>query len=465
MSVAGDLPCSSHTSQVISCVTQSVCVLLRLFGPRLKADPSIGRVCSRFTARSAGNDGAAALSSSAAAPSPCVVGDEPHSRRTLMQRFREAVLGQNELRGFMCAYIAAVHVVALHGVAVLVLGGGRDYLARMVVGAAPPVKGQTLLLAFILWPVSAFGITAGAHRLWSHKSYSAHWILKLALMLCNSMANQGSIYHWARDHRVHHLHSDTAADPHDRHRGFFYAHVGWLLVRKPRAVIEAGRAVDTSDLQRDGIVMLQKRLDPWWNFLWAFAVPSLASWYLWNDTLWNGFLFPGVLRYVFLLHCTWAVNSVVHSDLFGNPSPYDEDSPPSESRLVSFLAMGEGWHSWHHAFPFDYAAAELGSLEQYNPTKMLLDLCALLGLVHNRKTGHRWWHERKRRLLKKRAEELGEDVENVECVEELEGPPLWKMRKLTYRVKRRGDGAKAAGGQPASSGRPDGTGGPGRRRE
>jgi hypothetical protein len=28
-------------------------------------------------------------------------------------------------------------------------------------------------------------------------------------MLCNSIANQGSIWHWSRDHRVHHKHSEV----------------------------------------------------------------------------------------------------------------------------------------------------------------------------------------------------------------------------------------------------------------
>lgn len=51
-------------------------------------------------------------------------------------------------------------------------------------------------------------------------------------MLLNSMANQGSIYHWSRDHRVHHKYSETDADPHNATRGFFFAHMGWLYVKK-----------------------------------------------------------------------------------------------------------------------------------------------------------------------------------------------------------------------------------------
>ena len=68
-------------------------------------------------------------------------------------------------------------------------------------------------------------------------------------MLCNSIANQGSIYHWARDHRVHHKYSETDADPHNAMRGFFFAHMGWLYVKKHPEVIRAGKELDFSDLE------------------------------------------------------------------------------------------------------------------------------------------------------------------------------------------------------------------------
>ena len=54
------------------------------------------------------------------------------------------------------------------------------------------------------------GITAGAHRLWAHRSYKASFPLRVILMLSNSIANQGSIWHWARDHRVHHKHTEVS---------------------------------------------------------------------------------------------------------------------------------------------------------------------------------------------------------------------------------------------------------------
>lgn len=115
------------------------------------------------------------------------------------------------------------------------------------------------LAALALGMFGAFGITAGAHRLWSHRSYKAKWPLRLILMLSQTLAFQNSIYEWVRDHRVHHKFTDTDADPHNARRGFFFSHIGWLMVKKHPDVKARGKAVDMSDLETDGIVMFQKK--------------------------------------------------------------------------------------------------------------------------------------------------------------------------------------------------------------
>ena len=76
-------------------------------------------------------------------------------------------------------------------------------------------KWQTLVWSLMLYFWSALGITGGAHRLWAHRSYKAHWTIRTFLMLMYSISNQGTIYHWVRDHRVHHKFSETDADPHN----------------------------------------------------------------------------------------------------------------------------------------------------------------------------------------------------------------------------------------------------------
>lgn len=114
-------------------------------------------------------------------------------------------------------------------------------------------------LAYILYVVSGLGITAGAHRLWAHRSYKAKWPLRLILMIFNTIAFQDAAYHWARDHRVHHKYSETDADPHNATRGFFFSHIGWLLCKKHPEVKAKGKGVDLSDLRADPILMFQKK--------------------------------------------------------------------------------------------------------------------------------------------------------------------------------------------------------------
>lgn len=105
----------------------------------------------------------------------------------------------------------------------------------------------------------AFGITAGAHRLWAHKSYKATWQLRLILATANLIAFQNNIFEWVRDHRVHHKYTDTNADPHNSLRGFFFSHMGWLMLRKHPDIKTKGSRVDMSDLLQDPIVMFQKK--------------------------------------------------------------------------------------------------------------------------------------------------------------------------------------------------------------
>ena len=96
------------------------------------------------------------------------------------------------------AFLTYVHIAGLVGVFYI-----------------PFVKWQTLLMASQTTFWAALGVTGGLHRLWSHRSYKAHWTLRTFLMFCSSLANQGTIYHWTRDHRVHHKNSETEADPHN----------------------------------------------------------------------------------------------------------------------------------------------------------------------------------------------------------------------------------------------------------
>jgi len=278
---------------------------------------------------------------------------------------------EKKLNWPMIIYISLVHWIAVLGIMAL-----------------PQCSKATLFWAWILWPISGFGITVGVHRLWSHRSYEACFFVRLILMLANSVANQGTIFHWARDHRVHHKFSETDADPHNATRGFFFAHMGWLFIKKHEAVVKVGRELDFSDLKDDACVMFQKRLDPWFTLYMCYVMPAQVASHFWGEDFWTAFYVAGGLRYCCVLHFTWLVNSAAH--LYGD-HPYDTLSYPAENPFVSFFAVGEGWHNWHHKYPFDYAASEFGISSQFNPSKLVIDLFAALGLVWGRKRGTSSW--------------------------------------------------------------------------
>jgi stearoyl-CoA desaturase (delta-9 desaturase) len=317
----------------------------------------------------------------------------------------------------MCFYMALIHCLGLMGLWAMVSPASWTELT----GVQAPTR-FSILLALILWPITGFGITGGSHRLWAHRSYQANFGVRLVLMIVASMANQGSIFHWARDHRVHHLYSDSEKDPYNARRGFFFCHIGWLLMQKNKEVVEAGKQLDLSDLLADPLIMIQKRYDPIWNLWWCFGFPAVLA-YMVGDSWINGLLIPGAFRYMWVLHCTWCVNSVVHT--IGDTKPYAPNHATTESGLVSFLAVGEGWHNWHHAYPFDYAAAELDWFRQYNPTKMVIDIWAWFGWVWGRKRGLHHWSNRK----KKWEEKYGENP-----VQGLKGVPPFQHREVDYEM-------------------------------
>ncbi|XP_017484194.1 PREDICTED: acyl-CoA desaturase-like, partial [Rhagoletis zephyria] len=130
----------------------------------------------------------------------------------------------------------------------------------------PSMHYATIFWAYAVIILGSMGVQSGAHRLWAHRSY------------------QNDLYEWVRDHRVHHKWSDTDADPHNSSRGFFFSHMGWLLVRKHPEVIRKGRTVDLSDLLADPIVMFQRRFYiPLVLLIWAY-LPAATAVHGWGES-------------------------------------------------------------------------------------------------------------------------------------------------------------------------------------
>ncbi|XP_050299642.1 uncharacterized protein LOC126738382 isoform X2 [Anthonomus grandis grandis] len=248
--------------------------------------------------------------------------------------------------------------------------------------SAERILGTNTHMSDYMWMmIAGFGITAGAHRLWAHRSYTANLPLRIFLMIAQSAALQNDIHEWVRDHRAHHKFTDTDADPHNARRGFFFSHMGWLMCKKHKDVIIKGKNVDMSDVLADPVVQFQMRYYIPLIIIWTFIIPSLIPWYFWGEDGWLSFI-TCVGKYTFSLNGTWLVNSAAH--IYGT-RPYDCNIKPTENKFVAFVAFGEGWHNYHHVFPWDYKTAELGNY-RLNFTTCFLDLMAKIGWATDLKT-------------------------------------------------------------------------------
>ncbi|XP_024893237.1 (11Z)-hexadec-11-enoyl-CoA conjugase-like [Temnothorax curvispinosus] len=242
-------------------------------------------------------------------------------------------------------------------------------------------KYQSVIWSIASGVVAGLGVTAGTHRLWAHRSYEAKWPMRFILMIFQTIAFQDNIYQWVRDHRVHHKFTDTDADPYCARRGFFFSHVGWLLIRKHPDVASKGATIDCSDLEQDPIVVFQKK---WYIYLMplcCFIIPTSVPWWAWNESLWCSWHLV-ICRYCINLNGTWSVNSVAH--MWGM-KPYDKSLSSTENTGVAIVTFGEGWHNYHHAFPWDYKTGELGNY-RLNITTAFINFCAYLGLAYDLKT-------------------------------------------------------------------------------
>ena len=273
--------------------------------------------------------------------------------------------------GFKAPIVWYNVVIALIGHILMVYG---------TVVYSPRATWLSWIFYLVLYLFSGLGVTAGAHRYWAHKSYKAKLPFQVALMCFNCISMQNDIIEWSRDHRVHHKYTETNADPHNALRGFMFAHMGWLMMKKHPDVFIKGKDVDISDLKKDPMVMFQHRHYLPLCFFFSVFLPMFLPWLLWGENPVISFYVLFLFRYIMTLHSTWFVNSAAH--LWG-AHPYDKTISPSDNRFVCIAAIGEGWHNYHHTFPYDYATSEWGP--KLNMTTIILDLMALLGQVYDRK--------------------------------------------------------------------------------
>ena len=230
-------------------------------------------------------------------------------------------------------------------------------------------------ILFLMYIASGLSITAGYHRLFSHRSHSASWPLRLFYAVFGAAAFQNSAIKWCSDHRRHHLKTDTEEDPYTIMRGFFWAHMGWVMISEKEQQIE-----HVKDLQADPILVWQ---DKHIFKIGAFAgiiFPGLIGLLLIGgfSGFLGGLIWGGLVRLVIVHHGTFLINSGAH---YWGKQNYSTKNTSRDSPILSLLTFGEGYHNFHHTFQSDYRNGH--RWYHWDPTKWWIKIFSFIKITNN----------------------------------------------------------------------------------
>lgn len=236
---------------------------------------------------------------------------------------------------------------------------------------------QEPILLLLFWFISGMGITMGYHRLFSHKSYQTNVFVEWVLMIFGSLALENTILKWSSDHRKHHSKPESEEDPYSITKGFWYAHIGWVVENTDE---EKNKIIAVKDLEKKSAVRFQSKYYLVIAIIGGFIVPFLIGLSFGRPlgaVLWGSFL-----RITLVHHATFFINSLCH---FVGKKTYDVDSTARDSWVMSLFTFGEGYHNYHHKFPSDFRNGV--SWFAFDPSKWFINILSIIGFTKNlRKT-------------------------------------------------------------------------------
>ncbi|MEC8589101.1 MAG: fatty acid desaturase [Candidatus Thermoplasmatota archaeon] len=216
-------------------------------------------------------------------------------------------------------------------------------------------------------------ITAGYHRLFSHRTHKAAWPMRLFYALFGAAAFQNSAIKWCSDHRRHHLKTDEEEDPYTVKKGFMWAHMGWVMVDQGEEIVE-----HVEDLQSDKILAWQDRHIFLIGFLVGIVLPGAVGYLALGGThgFLGGMIYGGFLRVVVVHHATFLINSAAHT---WGTQPYSTANTSRDSPILSFFTFGEGYHNFHHTFQADYRNGH--KWYHWDPSKWWIKAASWFGMT------------------------------------------------------------------------------------
>lgn len=231
---------------------------------------------------------------------------------------------------------------------------------------------QTWLLFLFMMFATGIGITAGYHRLFSHRAYKAALPVRIFFLLFGGAAFQSSVLEWCADHRIHHRHVDKEEDPYAITKGFWHAHILWLFQKREYSL------TNIPDLWEDKWIVWQHEYYYSISIFMCFFFPGLIG-LLWGDFL-GGVLIAGFLRLFINHHFTFFINSLCH---FRGTQPFSDKHTAKDNWILALFTYGEGYHNFHHEFQADYRNGI--RFFDYDPSKWLIKGLYHLGLASDLK--------------------------------------------------------------------------------
>ncbi len=247
--------------------------------------------------------------------------------------------------------------------AVLGVGGGALYAIKYGV-----TGGEFALFAFFL-VATPLSITVGYNRLFYHGAFKTNRVVRFLLLFFGAAAFEQSAMQWTSQHRDHHRYVDTDQDPYSIKKGFFYAHLGWMIFWSHETDHD-----NVTDLARDPLILHQHRHYMLWSIGAGIVTPLVIG--ALTGHLLAALLFSVCLRLTLVHHLTFFINSICH--MFGKAT-YDTHATARDNWFIAILTFGEGYHNFHHRFAADYRNGV--RWYQWDPSKWLIALMAGLGLA------------------------------------------------------------------------------------
>ena len=233
-------------------------------------------------------------------------------------------------------WVSGSGFIIIHLACILVIWAGFSWTA--------------LIALLVTYAVRMFGITAGYHRYFSHRTFKTSRFFQFILAWIGASTAQKGPLWWAANHRHHHKYSDKEEDIHSpKQDGFWWSHVGWILsdVYKDtnlKYVKDLAKFPELKLLNRFHLIPPIVMGVSMFLLGWALQVyfPSL------NTSGFQMLVWGFIVSTVMVYHGTFLVNSLTH--VFGRKR-FETGDDSRNSFWIALITLGEGWHNNHHRFP------------------------------------------------------------------------------------------------------------------